>query len=181
MRLPTRTAVLFFSLIALTTGSNALATDEDWASAVDAAQAVDPAIVPPTAVAGDIRAVGGGDILGAGSTGNFAFSGSRKDGVVRGKLTLIGSQGQVFHADVVCIEAAVLPDGTNLARLVGRLTEPAFSPQSLLFNVSDTGLPGGEGDTFAGSLSPAAPETIPCEPTPGIDPIAHGNISIMVD
>jgi hypothetical protein len=27
----------------------------------------------------------------------------------------------------------------------------------------------------------AAPEDIPCEPTPGIDPIAHGNISIMVD
>jgi len=46
--------------------------------------------------------------------------------------------------------------------------------------VSVTGLPGGEGDTFAGSLSPASPETIPCEPTPGIDPIAHGNISIMV-
>jgi hypothetical protein len=69
----------------------------------------------------------------------------------------------------------------ELARLVERLTEPAFSAQSLLFSVSDTALPGGEGDTFAGSLSPAAPETIPCEPTPGIDPIAHGNISIMVD
>ena len=68
MRLTTRTAVLFFSLLALTTGSSALATDDDWASAVDAAQAVDPAIAPPTAVAGDIRAVGGGDILGAGST-----------------------------------------------------------------------------------------------------------------
>ena len=181
MRLTTRTAVLFFSLIALTTGSNALATDDDWASALEAAQAVDPAIAPPTAVAGDIRAVGGGDILGAGSTGNFALSGSRKNGVVRGKLTLIGSQGQVFHADVVCIGAASLPDGTKLARLVGRLTEPVFSAQSLFFNVSDTGFPGGEGDTFAGSLSPAAPEDIPCEPTPGIDPIAHGNISIRFD
>ena len=181
MRLTTRTAVLFFSLFALTTGSNALATDDDWASAVDAAQAVDPAIAPPTAIAGDIRAVGGGDVLGAGSTGDFALTGFRKDGVARGKLTLIGSQGQVFHADVVCIEAAVLPDGTKLARLVGRLTEPFFTAQSLLFNVSDSGLPGGEGDTFAGSLSPAAPEDISCEPTPGIDPIAHGNISIMVD
>jgi hypothetical protein len=181
MRLTLRTAVLFFWLAVLTTGSSALATDGEWASAVDAAQAVDPAIAPPSATMVDIRAVGGGDILGAGSTGNFALSGSRKDGVVRGTLTLIGSQGQVFHADVVCIEAAALPDGTKLARLVGRLTEPAFSAQSLLFNVSDTGLPGGEGDTFAGSLSPAAPESIPCEPTPGIDPIAHGNISIMVD
>jgi hypothetical protein len=180
MRLTTRTAGLFFSLLVLTTGNNALATD-DWASAVDAAQAVDPAIAPPTAVAGDIRAVGGGDVLGSGSTGDFALSGFRKDGVARGKLTLIGSQGQVFHADVVCIEAAVLPDGTKLARLVGRLTEPFFTAQSLLFNVSDSGLPGGEGDTFAGSLSPAAPEDIPCEPAPGIDPIAHGNISIMVD
>jgi hypothetical protein len=181
MRLTTRTAGLFFSLLVLTTGNNALATDDDWASAVDAAQAVDPAIAPPTAVAGDIRAVGGGDVLGSGSTGDFALSGFRKDGVARGKLTLIGSQGQVFHADVVCIEAAVLPDGTKLARLVGRLTEPFFTAQSLLFNVSDSGLPGGEGDTFAGSLSPAAPEDIPCEPAPGIDPIAHGNISIMVD
>jgi hypothetical protein len=108
----------------LTTGSSALATEADWASAVDAAQAVDPAIAPPTAVAGDIRAVGGGDILGAGSTGNFALSGSRKDGATRGKLRLIGSHGQVFHADVVCIEAAVLPGGTTIARLVGQLTEP---------------------------------------------------------
>ena len=81
MRLTTRTAVLFFSLLALTTGSNALATDDDWASAVDAAQAVDPAIAPPTAVAGDIRAVGGGDVLGASATGDFALSGFRKDGV----------------------------------------------------------------------------------------------------
>jgi hypothetical protein len=181
MRHTPRTAVLFFSLLALTTGSSALATDGDWASAVDAAQAVDPAIVPPTIVTGDIRAVGGGDINGSGTTGNFALSGFRKDGVVRGKLTLIGSQGQVFHADVVCIGAASLTDGTKTARLVGRLTQPAFSFQSLFFNVSDTGLPGGDGDTFTGSLSPAEPEAIPCEPTPGIDPIAHGNISIVVD
>ena len=181
MRHTTRTAVLFFSLLALTTGSAALATGGDWASAVDAAQAVDPAIIPPTPVAGDVRAVGGGDILGPGTTGNFALSGSRKNGITRGKLTLIGSQGQVFHADVVCIGAAVLPDGTKLARLVGRLTEPVFAAQSLFFNVSDTGLPGGEGDTFAGSLSPAAPEDIPCEPTPGVDPIAHGDVSVMLD
>lgn len=165
----------------LTTGSSALATDGDWASAVDAAQAVDPAIVPPAIVTGDIRAVGGGDINGSGTTGNFALSGFRKDGVVPGQLTLIGSQGQVFHADVVCIGAASLTDGTKTARLVGRLTQPAFSSQSLFFNVSDTGLPGGDGDTFTGSLSPAEPEDIPCEPTPGIDPIAHGNISIVVE
>jgi hypothetical protein len=181
MRLTTRTAVLFFSLFALTTGSAALATDEEWGDAVDAAQSVDPAMAPPSAVAGDVRAVGGGDILGAGTTGNFALSGSRKDGEASGRLTLVGSQGQVFRADVVCIGAASLGDGTKLARLVGRLTEPAFSAQSLLFNVSDTGRPGGEGDTFVGSLSPAAPEDIPCEPTPGIDPIAGGNISIRFD
>jgi hypothetical protein len=84
-------------------------------------------------------------------------------------------------ADVVCIGAASLPDGTKLARLVGRLTEPAFSARSLLFNVSDTGLPGGEGNTFAGSLSPAAAEDIPCEPTPGNRPDRARNISIMVD
>ena len=181
MRHTKRTAVLFFSLLLLTTGTTALATDGDWVSAVDAAQEVDPAIAPPPALESDVRAVGGGDILGSGSTGNFALSGVRRDGVATGRLTLIGSQGLVFHADVVCIGAAVLTDGTKLARLVGRLTDPAFSFQSLLFNVSDTGLPGGEGDTFVGSLSPAAPEDIPCEPTPGIDPIAHGNISIKVD
>ena len=181
MRRVTRTAVLFFSVLGLTTGSAALATDGDWSSAVNAAQQVDPAIVPPSTVAGDIRAVGGGDILGAGSTGNFALSGVRKAGLASGQLTLIGSQGQVFHADVVCVSAAVLTDGNKLARLVGRLSEPAFSAQSLLFNVSDSGRPGGEGDTFAGSLSPSAPEDIPCEPTPGVDPIAHGNISIRID
>ena len=56
-----------------------------------------------------------------------------------------------------------------------------FSAQSLL-NVSDTGFPGGDGDTFAGFLSPAAPEVIPCEPTPGLDdrarqPLGHGRLA----
>jgi hypothetical protein len=178
MRLTMRTRVLFFWLAALTIGSSALAMDGD--SAVDAAQAVDPAIAPPT-TAGDIRAVGGGDILGAGSTGNFALSGSRTDGVVRGKLTLIGSQGQVFHADLVCVEAAAA-HARHETRPPRRAADRAgvFGTVAL-FNVSDTGLPGGEGDTFAGSLSPAEPEDIPCEPTPGIDPIADGNISIMLD
>jgi hypothetical protein len=166
------------SPLLLTTGSAALATDGDWSAAVDAAQAVDPAMSPPPAVEGDVRAVGGGDINGAGTTGNFAMSGSRRDGASSGHLTLIGSQGQVFHADVVCLGAAALPDGTKLARLIGRITNPGSPSRSLLFNVSDSGRAGGDGDTFAGSLSPTAPEDLPCEPTPGIDPIAHGNISI---
>lgn len=181
MRHATGTAVLFFWLLLLTTGSSALAAEGDWASAVDAAQEVDPAIAPPPAAESDVRAVGGGDILGSGSSGNFALSGVREGGDASGRLTLIGSQGQVFHADVVCIGAAVLPDATKLARLVGRLTDPAFTFQTLVFNVSDTGRPAGDGDTFAGSLSPAAPEDFPCAPAPGIDTIAHGNISIRFD
>jgi hypothetical protein len=180
MRRTARTAVLFFSLLALTTGSEALATGGDWAAAVDAAQAVDPAIDPPPAET-NVRAVGGGDVLGAGSSGNFALSGFRRDDVVDGHLTLNVGFGTNLHADVVCIGAAVLADGTKLARLIGRLTEPEISAQSLIFNISDTGLPGGEGDTWVGSLSPAAPEELPCAPTPGIDPIAHGNISIRFD
>ena len=180
MRCTARTAVLFFSLLALTTGSEALATGGDWAAAVDAAHAVDPAIDAPP-VETDVRAVGGGDVLGAGSSGNFALSGFRRDGVVDGHLTLNVGFGTNLHADVVCIGAAVLADGTKLARVIGRLTEPEISAQSLIFNISDTGLPGGEGDTWVGSLSPAAPEELPCAPTPGIDPIAHGNISIRFD
>jgi hypothetical protein len=109
------------------------------------------------------------------------MSGIRRDGMTSGHLTLIGSQGQVFHADAVCIGATTLPDGTKLARLIGRITDPGSPSRSLLFNVSDTGRPGGDGDTFAGSLSPTAPEDLPCEPTPGVDPIAHGNISIRFD
>jgi hypothetical protein len=178
MRRSTRTAVLFFWLLLLTTGSGALATDDDWAMAVDAAQEVDPAIDPPPAVETDVRAVGGGDVLGDGSSGNFALSGFRRDGAVDGHLTLNAGFGTNFHADVVCIGAAQLPDGTKLARLIGRVTSPTPSAQSLIFNVSDSGQSGGEGDTWVGSLSPAAPEDIPCAPTPGIDAIAHGNISI---
>ena len=125
-----------------------------------------------------MRAVGGGDILGSGSTGNFALSGSRENGVAKGQMTLNAGSGTNLHADIVCIGAAQLPDGTKLARLVGRLTEPGPSSQSMIFNVSDTGLPGGQGDTWAGSISPAAPQDTPCAPTAGVDPIAHGNISI---
>jgi hypothetical protein len=181
MRRSSRTAVLFFWLLLLTTGSGALATDGDWTSAVDAAQSVDPAIEPPPAVETDVRTVGGGDVSGPGTSGNFALSGFRQDGVADGHLTLNAGLGTNLHADVVCIGAAELPDGTKLARLIGRLEDPTPSAQSLIFNVSDTGLPGGEGDTWVGSLSPAAPEELPCAPTPGIDPIAHGNISIRFD
>jgi hypothetical protein len=181
MRRVTGTAALFFSALALTTGSVALATDGDWSSAVDAAQAVDPAIDPPPPVDSDVRAVGGGDINGSGVSGNFALSGSRRDGTADGHLTLNAGFGTNLHADVVCIGAAVLLDGTKIARLVGRLTEPEFTAQTMIFNVSDTGRPGGDGDTFVGSLSPAEPEDVPCAPTPGIDPIGHGNISIRFD
>ena len=132
---------------------------------------------PPPAVDGDVRAVGGGDINGAGTTGNFAMGGSRRDGASSGHLTLIGSPCEVFHEDVVCIGATALPDGTKLARLIGRITNPGSPSRSLLSNVSGSGRAGVTATPSRARCRPRRRRISPREPTPGIDPIAHGNIS----
>jgi len=179
MRFRARTAVLFFCLVSLTSVSGALATDGEWSEAVDAAQTVDPTLTAPLVVDTDVSAVGGGDITAGPTTGQFAFSGSRKSGVATGRMTLVGAGGAIFSANVVCIQAASLPDGTSFARLVGEVVDPTVSAQSMIFNVSDSSQPGGRQDTFSGSLSGTPAAEFPCAPTTGAQPtIGNGNISI---
>ena len=59
--------------------------------------------------------------------------------------------------------AALLPDGRKLSRLVGRLAEPEAKATR--------------------SLGPCRPplRRTSHEPTPGVDPIAHGDVSVMLD
>jgi hypothetical protein len=175
----TRTAVLFFCLLFVLTGT-ALATDGEWADAVDAAEAVDPTLDAPALTGTDVSVVGGGKANAGGSFPNFAFSASERSGVASGQMTVIGGFGNNVTADVVCIAAAVSPDGRGgTARLVGRLSEPQSGNPTLVFDVTDSGLAGGDGDTWASAIFATPPEEFPCiAPAPGPDPIANGNIAI---
>lgn len=172
----TRTAVLFFCLLFVITGT-ALATDGEWADAVDAAEAVDPTLTAPT-VNSDVSIVGGGKVQSGGSFPKFAMSAFRRDGVVSGTITAVQGSGTILRADVVCIGSTASPDGGGVATLVGELPEPVFGNPTLVFAVSDSGLPGGDGDTWSGSLSPLPPSEFPCVPNSGSSTIADGNIAI---
>jgi hypothetical protein len=174
----TRTAVLSFCLLFVLTGT-ALATDGDWADAVDAAEAVDPTITPPTLLDTDVSIVGGGHVLPGSSTLDFAVSGARRSGEVRGRMTEIVGSGGPLSANVVCIGHGELPDGSRIARLVGELTEPTSGgAQTLVFDLTDSGQPGGDGDMWSGGFTTTPPLEFPCAPTGGGTPLAGGNISI---
>jgi hypothetical protein len=171
---------LFFCLFVLTTGSALAVTDGEWVDAVDAAQDVDPTLTAPSLTDTDVSAVGGGKLNPMSTVSTVAFSAARRDGDVRGRMTMANGFGATFSADVVCIGAVVAPGGeSGLARLVGRLTEPGVGGQvTMFFDVYDSGGPGGDGDLFSQGQSTVPPEEFPCEPLPPIDPIVSGNFAV---
>jgi hypothetical protein len=178
VRRTTRVFGLFFLIFGLTAGSASAVTDVEWQDSVQTAQAVDPAIAPPPLTNTDVSAVGGGQ-LNPMTASAVAFSASRRDGEVRGRMTMANGSGAI-SADVVCIGAVVSPTGKGgLARLVGRLTEPGVGGQvTMFFDVYDSGGPGGEGDLFSQGQSTVPPEEFPCEPLPPIDAIVSGNFAV---
>jgi hypothetical protein len=173
-----RTAVLFFCLIVLTPGSAAAATDDNWTDAVTAMEEVVPALQAPPLVSTDVKVVGGGKANPGPSFPNFAFSAFRRNGATQGQMKLIAGFGQTFSANVVCISTTYFPGGGGIARLVGELTEPVFSAPTMIFDVTDSGLHGGEGDAWSGFFSPLAPLDFPCDPGGGGAPIAEGSIAV---
>ena len=179
MRRYAGTAVLFFCLTLLTSGTGVAATDVDWASSVDAAEAVDPTLAAPPLLGTNVSVVGGGKAIVGGSFPNFAFSAFKRNGEVTGHMTLVGGFGNTMSATVVCVAAAVLPDGRGgAARLVGELDELASGIYpTLVFDVSDAG-PGGDGDTWSGFISPLAPLDFPCVSGAGGSPIGNGNVAV---
>jgi hypothetical protein len=174
----TRTAVLFFCLFALTSGSAMAETDGNWTAAVAAMEDVIPSLQAPPLTATDVKVVGGGKANPGPSFPNFAFSAFRRGDETRGQMKLITGFGQTYSADVVCISATFFPGGGGIARLVGELKEPVFSAPTLVFDVTDSGLHGGEGDAWSGSFSPLAPLDFPCDPGSGGAPIAEGSIAV---
>jgi hypothetical protein len=168
---------LFFCLFVLTTGSAIAVTDGEWSDAVDAAQAVDPTLTAPSPTDTDVSVVGGGK-PNAGSPSSVAFGASRRNGEVRGRMVEVTTDTRV--ADVVCIGAIVAPGGEGgLARLVGRITQPASEAgQTMTFDVSDSSGPGGEGDLLTVSHNPSPPEETECTPMMPITPIAQGNFAV---
>lgn len=154
-------------------------TDGEWSEAVDAAQAVDPTLTAPSLTGTDVSAVGGGKVV---SGASVAFSVSRRDGDVRGRMTMTSSAGATFSADVVCIGAVVAPSGQGgEARFAGTVTAPAsVQGQKMAFDVIDSGGPGDDEDFWSGSLRPASDEPFTCElpESPPIDPLVSGNFAV---
>jgi hypothetical protein len=173
-----RAAGLFFLLFAVTSGSAIAVTDVEWTDSVQAAEAIDAALVEPSSTGADVSAVGGGQT--SLTLTNVAFSASRRNGEVRGRMTMINAAVATFSADVVCIGALVSPSGEGgLVRLVGRLTEPAPGGHvTMFFDVYDSGGPGGGGDLYSGGQTTTPPEEFPCEPLMPVDPIVHGNFAV---
>jgi hypothetical protein len=180
VRRTTTAAGLFFLILGLTAGSASALTDVEWQESVEAAQAVDPTLAEPPLTGTEVSAVGGGKLNPMSTVSTVAFSASRRDGEVRGRMTMANGFGATFSANVVCIGAVVSPSGEGgLARLVGRLTDPQPGGQvTMFFDVFDSDAPGGEGDLFSQGQSTVPAEEFPCEPLPPIDPIASGNFAV---
>jgi hypothetical protein len=172
LRRATTAVGLFLLLFTLTSGIAWSLTDVEWTDSVDAAEAVDPTLVEPPLTGTDVSVVGGGN---SGNT-NFALSAFRRDGEVRGRISVTDRMGNHFSANVVCIDAVVAPDGSGgAARLVGELIRPTGNDRTLFVDAFDSDFDGGTGDLFNWS---ATPNEVPCAPPVPAQAITHGNIAV---
>jgi hypothetical protein len=171
-------------IAAFATG-NALASHDatEWDTAVAALAQVDPTIDPPLDDPTHVNAVGGGRVSPAepgSSFPAFGFGATIGPAGVRGQMNQTLGFSQVFLADVFCLAAVPLPGGGGIARLVGELKEPALGIfPTMVFDVTDGGLPGGGGDMWNSQFSPLPPELVPCVATGSVSPI-DGSIVIHV-
>jgi hypothetical protein len=175
-----RSLALFVSLIvaALLPGLARASLEQEWNSAVTALVAVDPSIEPPSLVPDTVQVVGGGKPILNASTA-FAVSARQNATAVSGEMTLVAGFGTTYRARVVCVDAVVLPGGGGYARVNGALDEPAFGLYpTLVFFLTDSGQPGGEGDGWGNQFLAEPPAEAPCVASPGVTPIAAGNIVI---
>jgi hypothetical protein len=170
--------VLFLTFLGAPTTASAALAPSEWDSAVMAMTAVDPVIEAPSLDPDAIQVVGGGKPILNASTA-FAVSARRDGTAVRGEMTLVVGFGTTYKARVVCVAAFLFPGVGGYAHVVGELTEPASGIHPTLeFFLTDSGLPGGEGDEWHDDISDVPPLDVPCVAAPGVTPIAAGNVVI---
>jgi hypothetical protein len=150
----------------------------EWDGAVAALQEVDPTISPPANDPTTVNAVGGGR-LEATSSVAFGLGATLGPGGLNGQMTLT-NLGQTLTAKVVCLAAAPLPTGGAIARIVGEIKPESMTIfPTLVFAVTDSGRPGGEGDAWSGNPSTVPASQLPCTPEGSAQPI-EGSIVVNV-
>jgi hypothetical protein len=161
---------LTFVLVA-PTATPAAVDQTEWDAAVAAAQQVDPTISPQANDPSTVNAVGGGHPT-PGVFPNFGFGATIGSGGLNGQMTLVDATGQASSATVVCLAVAGLDGGGAIARLIGEVKPGSANARPIMvFEVTDSGLSGGNGDMWAGGFRDEAP---PCTPAPGLQPIEGG-------
>ena len=168
---------LSLAFLGAPTAASAALAPSEWVSALAAMTSVDPLIEAPSVDPQAVQVVGGGKRL-LNSFPAFAVSARQDLGGASGEMTLVLGSGNTVKARVVCVAAVVLPGGGGFARINGAVREPASGSPTLTFFVTDSGQPGGAGDTWDTTFFMTPPEDQPCAPSPGADPIAAGNVVI---
>jgi hypothetical protein len=150
---------------------------DDWASAVTALHEVDPTVSPPLAEPGSVSVVGGGTPVATAAA--FGISVRQAGLDVSGTMVLVLGSGNTLTARPVCVGALPLLGGGGIARMVGELDEPflGVSP-TLIFDVTDSGVPGGVGDAFNSQMQQVPPSEADCTPVGSVSPLEHGSIVI---
>ena len=175
MKPPLLAALLCALPFALAPAVGSAAVDPaEWEAAVAAAQDVDPTIEPLSPEAGSVTIVGGAkEVLGSAQT--FAVSARQRLADVTGRMTLVVGSGTIFKASVVCIDAVTLPSGGGFAMVAGELDQPSGVNNALVFRITDSAQPGGEGDTWDQQTEQAVPQ---CVAAPGTQAVVAGNVVI---
>jgi hypothetical protein len=158
--------------------ANAAHDPFEWDLAVAAMHDVDPSIQAPPNHPGVTRAVGGGTV---GFGIRFGFGATLTPAGAEGgmKLAEAGPPPLITVASVRCLAAAALRGGGGKATIIGEIDPPQGIFQSLIFLVTDSGLPDGESDFITPQFSPLPPETaFPCTPKPGGILVTEGNIAV---
>jgi len=168
---------LLLAFVGAPPAASAALAPSDWDAAVTAAEAVDPLIGTSSLDQQAVQVVGGGKRLLIGFPA-FAVSAKQDLTGARGEMTLILGSGNTVRADVVCVAAVVLQDGGGFARINGAVREPGSGSPTLTFFVTDSGQPGGAGDAWDTQFFMTPPEDQPCVASPGVDPIAAGNVAV---
>jgi hypothetical protein len=162
-------------------GASASHDPLEWDLAVAALGGVSTA-APPVNDPAVVTAVGGGRL---GPAPKFGFGATLGPAGPRGTMTISEGVGTpvVESAQVFCLAAARLPGGGAVATILGEVDPPQFGVfPTMVFQVTDSGLPGGAGDEWSGALVLEPPELalFQCVPRPGGVPITEGAIVVHV-
>jgi hypothetical protein len=150
----------------------------DWDLTMAALAENAPTVSAPVDDPSHTIAVGGGrTAFSPGSSPRFGFGATLANGPTGEMSISVGVPATTIHARVVCLAAAPLLGGGGIATIIGEIAPPPPPGDFplMIFNVTDSGLPGAAGDTWSGGFA----SSFPCVPFMGGSPI-EGSIMVSV-